>query len=638
MITSLGRYFRFASNVGRSSQTAPSKRTCRRAPAFELLEDRIALNNRFVVPLGLPADNFTFFHSLSAALTTTGLANSDVIQVQAGSTPGALNDVDLPAFTNLVIRGDPNSPLAELPNIASSGAISVDATQQGLVLDHLNLTLTAGLTLNATAAIRSCNISVLATADGIALNATANATLTNNTMVNNGVAFPNALIRVNTVAGAGNLIAGNTIVDKVGATLLNYSGTAAITDLISGNTILGHEGVGATAMMVVNPGVAGLRIEDNIFRDSDAATSALVVSSDTQGISVFRNSFDLPGSSGRIIQVGDGLTGVTTATVARNSIRAGPSGTGLFLQGVSSIKIEGNKFVQGAIGVAIDAALPNSIDLGGGATSSLGGNNFRIFKQPATSTSGAIVVAVISTPISARFNLFGTADPETAVFDNGDNGSLADVVTTDSLTGNAAFVQALYLEFLRRAGDTNNPNDAGGWVALLNNNAAVATVVNGIVRSTEAFGFVVEDAYHRLLARGVDSAGRSFWVSFLQNGGTLEAFQAGLFASAEYQSRFGTDRFFVLSLYEKLLGRFPTEPEIAGHVAALPAIGRLSGATLFVLSAEYRAREIRRFYADVLKRANAPSNAEVNAWVSSGLDLVAITAAFAASAEFQANG
>jgi hypothetical protein len=63
------------------------------------------LNNRFVVPVGVPVDNVTTFGSLSAALTTGGLNQGDVIQIEAGSNPGNVKASDLtaPNVANLTI-------------------------------------------------------------------------------------------------------------------------------------------------------------------------------------------------------------------------------------------------------------------------------------------------------------------------------------------------------------------------------------------------------------------------------------------------------------------------------------------------------------------------------------------------------
>src|SRR6266498_3830200 len=122
MFTSLRRLVRsFKSIPGRK----PVKgRQCYRL-AVEPLEDRITPNNRFVVPLGAAVDNATTFHTLATALTTAGLASGDIIQIEPGSEASSIADADLPAVTNLTIRGDRSFPLVELPTVITSNAISV---------------------------------------------------------------------------------------------------------------------------------------------------------------------------------------------------------------------------------------------------------------------------------------------------------------------------------------------------------------------------------------------------------------------------------------------------------------------------------------------------------------------------------
>ena len=57
---------------------------------MECLEERTLLNNRYVVPLPVPVDNFNSFHTLSAALTTAGLTAGNFVQIQLGSSPGSI--------------------------------------------------------------------------------------------------------------------------------------------------------------------------------------------------------------------------------------------------------------------------------------------------------------------------------------------------------------------------------------------------------------------------------------------------------------------------------------------------------------------------------------------------------------------
>src|SRR5207245_4232715 len=92
-------------------------------------------------------------------------------------------------------------------------------------------------------------------------------------------------------------------------------------------------------------------------------------------------------------------------------------------------------------------------------------------------------------------------------------------VNATALSANAAFVDVLYEDFLRRPGDTTNPNDAGAWVAQLQGGVAPASVANAIARSPEALGVTVDALFLKLLGRGSDAGGRAAFVRFLPNGG-----------------------------------------------------------------------------------------------------------------------
>src|SRR5437867_11783775 len=94
-----------------SRHSQPPRNARRQRLQVECLEERTLLNNRYVVPLPVPVDNFNSFHTLSAALTTAGLAAGNFVQIQLGSSPGNIRDIDLdPALSatggRLTIQGD----------------------------------------------------------------------------------------------------------------------------------------------------------------------------------------------------------------------------------------------------------------------------------------------------------------------------------------------------------------------------------------------------------------------------------------------------------------------------------------------------------------------------------------------------
>src|SRR5947209_4670438 len=84
---------------------------------LEALEDRVVLNNRFVVPAGVPVDNVSTFASLSKALYPLNLNAGDTIQIEPGSTPGNVTSGELESFADFsgTIQGNPAAARAAIP-------------------------------------------------------------------------------------------------------------------------------------------------------------------------------------------------------------------------------------------------------------------------------------------------------------------------------------------------------------------------------------------------------------------------------------------------------------------------------------------------------------------------------------------
>src|SRR5262249_7855084 len=171
--------------------------------------------------------------------------------------------------------------------------------------------------------------------------------------------------------------------------------------------------------------------------------------------------------------------------------------------------------------------------------------------------------------------------------------------TANNLTGNAAFVQALYEQFLGRVGDTTNPQDAGSWITGLGTGTQPGSVATSIARSPEAYSALVEGLHVKLLGRNSDPAGKAQFVTALQNGATFEQILVPFVVSPEYSGLAGSDAAYVQSLYDKLLGRVAGSGEVAGWVSALPTLGRGGVATQFLQSPEFRGDVVRVLYGPV---------------------------------------
>jgi hypothetical protein len=621
-----------------------SSRLRRRARLdVEALEDRMVMST-FSVVAGGAADNVTKFGTLHDLLNQANIQSGDVIQIEPGSSPGHIVDADIPNLKNLTIQGDPATDLISIPSFFLDDAVSIGATRQGFTFRHLQFDITNGtLQLLANSTMSDCHVKDDFAGEAIEVDGPTAAVIsdcyfeTDNPQTNQA-----DLLRVASPGSSHNRITDNQFVAFSGTdiTLLNYAGAGAGSDLVADNTFNGNTG-GSPLLRVTGPN-KGLTIQGNTFTDGDPLGTAIEVVPDVQNLRIVDNVLSLPlgnsTSAGIVVTAGNSFTG-SNMVIADNHISTGGQGIGIELSGQApgipfAAKVEDNDLHGNSVGVFIAAGNGGSvtgIDLGGGTQGSRGANNFRGDTFAVTTTASA-------GPIQAQMNTFGVTDPATVIYDHKNNPTLAAVVTTSPLTGNAAYVDTLYLDFLHRSGDVNNPLGAGSWVTLLNQGTLATVVANAIAHSQEALGVAVDGLYHRFLGRDSDPAGRAGFVGWLQSGATLEAVIEVMLASPEYQSHSNADADFVQSLYQNLLHRTGDVNEVLGWVGQLPQLGRGGVAQNFLSSLEYRAWEVGDDYALLLHRSQPPSAAEVNGWASSGLDILTIDALVAASPEFQANG
>lgn len=636
-------FAQFLSKLFAPSAARPPRRSGGCALRLELLEDRWNPNNRFIVPVGAPVDNVANFATLSAALTTAGLATGDAIQIEPGSVPGNVTNANFTAAftttTALTIKGSTSAPASLLPQFTISDATTIAATRT------LNLTgVNVGLVADGSLAF-SGNTTI---STSLLVDASSSATtpftfagtmdnLINSTVVNSTPVGSTVLQITTNAAGTSHLISGNTFVSNAptNAQLAWYTGSGvAVTDLLTNNTFTANPG-GATSFSIVvqETGLSGLVIQNNRF--SGPIGTGILQAAPATNLQLLNNTFDLNAATPiGISVVGGGVA--SSGTIANNVIKTNGAGTGVQINvgaGTVSLKVEGNDFHANKIGVKVVAGANSigDIDFGAGTRASRGGNNFRSFTF-ATSTVGAVVTDSTTGSMFAQRNIFGVANPQTVIFRSG----AGTVSTTNQLTGNAAFVQTLFTQFLRRTGDTNNANDAGAWVNFMTNGGTQAQVANGIIRSAESLGYVVDDLYRTILRRAADPIGRAYHVNLLASGWSIEAVQNGLYGGAEYAVYYPGDAAFVGSLFWTVLGRAPDQASINSWVALIPTYTRGGVANGFINSTESRTAQVRTAFFDVLKRtaATAPTAPQVTAWVNSGNDVLTLRVIFAGTAEF----
>jgi hypothetical protein len=237
---------------------------------------------------------------------------------------------------------------------------------------------------------------------------------------------------------------------------------------------------------------------------------------------------------------------------------------------------------------------------------------------------------------------------------NLDNGAavntLAGPDTRDGATAFAGlsaaerFVQALYLDELGRAGSTA---ELDGWVnGMLNRpGGSRGAVAAGIAGSAEARDHLVKSWYIAFLGRQANGKEEQGFVSELQAGMTEEQVLSQVLGSGEFLDRAQTlvssgtpAQRFVQSLFQLLLDRPADANELSSQTAGLDvssASARQAGALGVLQSPEFRTDQFEGYYNALLHR---PSDAGLNGWASSGLDLHSVRLHFETSDEFFVNG
>jgi hypothetical protein len=224
----------------------------------------------------------------------------------------------------------------------------------------------------------------------------------------------------------------------------------------------------------------------------------------------------------------------------------------------------------------------------------------------------------------------------------GSNPSIAVTNTIQVLDANHSFVKALFNDFLKRDGSAA---DLDAWVSQLPT-LGQAGVANAISHSTEALDVAVVGFYQKFLGRTPQGGEQNGFVSELAAGATEEQVIAQIVSSNEFANRANAlvgganaDTNFVQALYLLVLNRTGGTAEVDGWVSLLPSIGRSGVAAALLASTEARGDAIALLYGSgLLDRSLAPSAAEVNGWVNSGLDLLTIQTQFASTTEYLADG
>ena len=166
------------------------------------------------------------------------------------------------------------------------------------------------------------------------------------------------------------------------------------------------------------------------------------------------------------------------------------------------------------------------------------------------------------------------------------------------------WVQAIYSDLLGR---TATSGDIAVWLDVYHRrNQSPLAVAGSIFDTREARRNWLRTIYLESLQRTPTPGDVDYWVgALLHRGRTEEQVLAAIYGSDEYFAKNGgTNELFVKGMYALLLGRTPTDVEIAPHLQLLATAQMTrAGLALFYLTTnEYRERAITRAFNRYFQR------------------------------------
>jgi hypothetical protein len=603
--------------AGPSNRTTDrrEKRTARLG--VEGLEVRDVPAAVFVVAQGAATDS-THFATLAGALAAAG--NGGTVTVEPGAAPdsGAVSVTE----AGVTIKADTTSLSAYFTPLYNLNVNAGNVTLSDLNLQTVTLASGYGglQLLNST-------VNTLAQAPGT-VGAPGNVIeydriLGSVTLVGTAGSSAGDTVEYNVFTGSG---AEGGLGSATAMLTLDDVGNVSVLDNDFGNAgtfgpggALGQHGGGssdARAQAILGP-PAGTAATIGAISITGTAAGALT------GVVVEGNTITLqaPGTSTAGIAVTTS-TAAAGVTVLNNSITTG-AGTGLSIaagsDAATAVLVQGNDFTGNAVGVSYAGAGGAAIgsDLGGGPLGGTGGNVFASFTAAATAGGAAISVTGVGTGavLSAQGNVFGTGTPSSVV-----NGS-GFVNVGNALTGNAGYVQYLYVSILGRAGSSA---ELQGWVnALTSGRLSRSQVAGDVLNSIEALDRQVNQLYIDCLGRAGGTAELTSWAADIQHGLTLEQVITGIVTSTEWQQKNPGSPIEVY--YENQLHRTAAASELAGWQTVLQSGGLAAVPTGIVSSPEFRQDFALTVLTQMLHNPSAAAQARSLA-ANSSLNLLQIEA------------
>jgi hypothetical protein len=599
------------------SRLARGRARTRTRPWLEALEDRTLLATRMIVPLSQPADMVNTFHDLTTAVNAASTVAGDNIQVEPGSTPGG-------ATVNkaLVLQGDPkNGP----PSLPAAGPLVLAST--GITLRNLNL---GTVTIN---------------------NGVTGATIQNNLLISINQIFGRLVNGSDTITG--NTIAGPVVLGN------NSVNPAALADQVLDNNFRS----GATGTLLRIDHENGPQVRGNTFADLVPGVTAAIQVEDSLGAGISNDTISLtgPASTGILIQ---NPASATSAIVTDNRIDTNLQGTGIATVKTATssliVSAANNDLVRNLVGLRVtgdgtaNADAFGTIDAGGGALGSQGGNDFHLY----TGAGGhfAIVAAnAVATPafVTARGDIFSTGTPATVV-----QAGAGTVDVGAPLSPQAAFADRLFDVFTHRSATPGS--ELNFWADMAARHGTRQTA-RRFLRTNEPLRNLVDLVFLKVLGRRADPASAEHWTGRLLKGVPLEKVMASLLASPDFLQRARTlvpaatddNSTYIEGLYIVLLGFVPSSGEVSTWTARLPRVGKMKMALNFLSFPFFRQRFASALYItdltlsptafvtglpNLLHRATPPSSSELAPLIVPHNDLLTILAEVAGSNEFFTNG
>jgi hypothetical protein len=167
-----------------------------------------------------------------------------------------------------------------------------------------------------------------------------------------------------------------------------------------------------------------------------------------------------------------------------------------------------------------------------------------------------------------------------------------------SSIADTSLIKNLYQGALHRGASAGEISNI--WLPLFAIAPSLQPLISAIVTSTEARSDEINGWYTLYLNRPADPGGLRNWLGALASGATWASVQANIVASQEaFNGAGGTNAAWVTYLYQKVLGRTPSQGELNGWVNPLNAgtITRPQVAFGFLLSREFTGRVVDYFYA-----------------------------------------